>query len=323
MAGQPFRLGLTFAGAISAGAYSAGVIDFLVRALDTWEAEKAKPGTTVPQHRVEIRAMSGASAGAICAAVLSLTARRQWDWNRIGPATGTPLYKLWVESIGLSQLLAADDIERLDRLPLSLLNPRALDEARRATADRIAALPQRRGLPRWLAPDLVTYLTLRNLRGIGYGVPFAGGARYAMRRHADYAAFSYLNNQETSGAGMTHIPDDAQSPGWKHLFDAALGSSAVPIAFPPRTIAIEAPDKVYGARKFIRLVEPESSANRGRVRVPGRIVRIAECPLHLPRGRRRHAEQRAVRAGLRSAGRWALRTPARSGPRGDRRHPDG
>jgi len=34
--GKPFEIGFVMAGAISAGAYSAGVLDFLVEALDPW-----------------------------------------------------------------------------------------------------------------------------------------------------------------------------------------------------------------------------------------------------------------------------------------------
>lgn len=35
-----FEIGLTMAGAISAGAYTPGVIEFLTEALDAWDAAK-------------------------------------------------------------------------------------------------------------------------------------------------------------------------------------------------------------------------------------------------------------------------------------------
>lgn len=37
-----FELGLCMAGAVSAGAYTAGVLDLLIEALDAFEAEKAR-----------------------------------------------------------------------------------------------------------------------------------------------------------------------------------------------------------------------------------------------------------------------------------------
>src|SRR5580658_6096304 len=58
---QKFYLGLCMAGAVSAGSYTAGVVDFLLEALEKWEKRRGQPG--VPTHRVEIPVIGGASAG--------------------------------------------------------------------------------------------------------------------------------------------------------------------------------------------------------------------------------------------------------------------
>ena len=58
------------AGLLAAGAYTAGVFDFLIQALDEWENARNGPGaSTIPNHFVGIKAMSGASAGSIVAAI--------------------------------------------------------------------------------------------------------------------------------------------------------------------------------------------------------------------------------------------------------------
>jgi predicted acylesterase/phospholipase RssA len=62
-----FQIGLALAGAISAGAYTAGVLDFLTQALSEWDARRGQPG--VPSHRVAIKVIAGASAGAITGAL--------------------------------------------------------------------------------------------------------------------------------------------------------------------------------------------------------------------------------------------------------------
>ena len=56
-----FYLGLTMAGAVSAGAYTGGVLDYIFEVLDKWE--KAKEGNLegvladdVPKHKVVIDA---------------------------------------------------------------------------------------------------------------------------------------------------------------------------------------------------------------------------------------------------------------------------
>src|ERR1700749_742650 len=56
-----FYVGLCMAGAVSAGAYNAGVMDYLLEALAEWEKRRGQDG--VPTHKVQIPVMGGASAG--------------------------------------------------------------------------------------------------------------------------------------------------------------------------------------------------------------------------------------------------------------------
>ena len=67
-----YEIGLAMAGAISAGAYSAGVVDFLFQALHEWELAKDEKPDTVPNHAVCVRAAAGASAGSITAALAAV-----------------------------------------------------------------------------------------------------------------------------------------------------------------------------------------------------------------------------------------------------------
>jgi len=70
---MPFHIALNMAGAVSAGAYTAGVLDFLIDAVDAWyavrEAQRAQHGDdietwTIPAHEVLLEVMTGASAAA-------------------------------------------------------------------------------------------------------------------------------------------------------------------------------------------------------------------------------------------------------------------
>lgn len=72
---------------MSAGAYTAGVLDFLIEALEEWQKAKdafrarlSSPNAgssvlpnPVPLREVLIEAFSGASAGGMCAAIASVT----------------------------------------------------------------------------------------------------------------------------------------------------------------------------------------------------------------------------------------------------------
>ena len=71
------------AGAVSAGAYTAGVLDYLIETLDLWQAakdENIKLGInhddydhSIPMHDVEIDIVSGTSAGGIAATLMFLS----------------------------------------------------------------------------------------------------------------------------------------------------------------------------------------------------------------------------------------------------------
>lgn len=65
---QQFQLGVTMAGAISAGAYSGGVFDMLFEVLEAWQQAK-DTGEDVPRHDVVVPVISGASAGSITGAI--------------------------------------------------------------------------------------------------------------------------------------------------------------------------------------------------------------------------------------------------------------
>ena len=88
-----FEIGVSMSGAISAGAYTAGVFDFLIQALDEWDKKKAEVAESLakgdmtaeeadrvlPRHSVGLKVLTGASAGAITAAigVLSMATQAQ------------------------------------------------------------------------------------------------------------------------------------------------------------------------------------------------------------------------------------------------------
>ncbi|MGE3936639.1 MAG: hypothetical protein AB7F67_25465, partial [Rhodospirillaceae bacterium] len=86
---ERFEIGLVMAGAISAGAYTAGVIDFLVQALDEWQRAKDDGAPDVPSHDTVIKVMTGASAGGITAAIATAAFGGDIEAIEASPAGGT------------------------------------------------------------------------------------------------------------------------------------------------------------------------------------------------------------------------------------------
>lgn len=142
-----FEFGLVLAGAVSAGAYTAGVMDYLVETLDRWEAQKQADFEafgmdfakwSVPPHAVRLRAVAGASAGSVVGAILGATASGGFPSGaslspEIAPQTPrhgdkppaphrNAFYNVWVRQLDIRDMLQTADIRRLgeDEAP----NPR-------------------------------------------------------------------------------------------------------------------------------------------------------------------------------------------------------
>lgn len=258
---DPFEIGLTMAGAVSAGAYTAGVVDFLVEALDAWEAAKlaaAQGGPAVPTHEVSLRVMSGASAGAIVAAILAANADLRWEPVRSHNAdvddVPNPLFQSWVNAVDIRRMLGVRDLEQ-DALPLSALDGTVLDEiARKAFSHSGTHI-----LRRWIADPLRAIFTLTNLTGVPYRYDMRGNTDAGQDRsmHGDLIRYAVL------GAGMPVEHPVRSAPGaaheyalrpvqpertkwssedWRRFAMSAIASGAFPAGLRPRAVVRDAAD---------------------------------------------------------------------------------
>src|SRR3954469_20872079 len=67
--GRGLQLGVVMCGAVSAGAFTAGVVDFLIQALDQWHEGKRGDDPRCPRHDVSLKVMAGASGGGMSVAI--------------------------------------------------------------------------------------------------------------------------------------------------------------------------------------------------------------------------------------------------------------
>lgn len=202
------HIGLCLAGAVSAGAYTAGVMDFLIEALEEWDKQRENIGT--PTHKVVIPAIGGASAGGMTGLITSaivnnpLKPVRKANEDLLAEIPENKFYHSWVDQIDkdmFSHLLKTDDIN--GKL-FSLLNSNFIDDIAR----RALQVDQSNRIERsFFEKELKVFTTLTNLKGFPYHIEMAGGHqenRYYFTRHSDYAAFR-LNAQEYKGKGWTPL----------------------------------------------------------------------------------------------------------------------
>ena len=243
-----FYVGLCMAGAVSAGAYTAGVMDYLLEALTEWEKRRGQPG--VPTHKVQIPVMGGASAGGMTS-VMAATAL-----NNPLPPIDKPsddllaehpenkLYHSWVDLTApdmFSLMLDTSDVKAgnvISGLNSTFIGPIA---TRVVSADTTQWQP----LPPFIKPGLKIFTTLTNLQGFPYIIPFndqdpKNAQKYNMTVHNDYACFE-LTEDDITGPNDGWMPLNLKTKlNTDVAAAAAMATGAFPVGLESRLITRDA-----------------------------------------------------------------------------------
>ena len=249
MKDNTFRIGLCMAGAVSAGAYTAGVMDYLLEALEEWEKRRGQEG--VPTHKVVIPVMGGASAGgmttivtasALANPITPMQVPLQKDILKEHPENR--FYNTWVDLLGekmFEKMLSTSDIK--DGKVISLLNSEFIDEI----AHKITAPPQgtSRNVPAYFEMPVKIFTTLSNLEGFDYNTNFNSAARkekYTMTVHNDYACFGFYDTDEEKRViPKGWIPLNFKSGENASVAkDAAMATGAFPVGLKSRVLKRDA-----------------------------------------------------------------------------------
>lgn len=276
MSNQPkFKICLTMAGAVSAGAFTAGVMDYLLETLDIWEKAKQKNrelgkdhseyDSSIPMHDVEIDVISGSSAGGITGslAMLNLIDEDYQPVNKDNPfGKNNRFYQSWVEmgddtkSNTFEKMLATGDLKNLkkEEKPKALLNSDPIDiiadNALRVDTGKFKSYPP------YISDSLDLILTTTNLRGIKFKIDFTrNNGEYKQQRensknnsetiittHAGFFRYKLLNEKFTEripeGNDLYYVLDLNEENDVNYLKNATLSTAAFPIGLKSREMAV-------------------------------------------------------------------------------------
>jgi hypothetical protein len=244
-----FEIGLVMAGAVSAGAYTAGVVDFLLEALEEWQRLRESGDKRCPPHRVKIRTMSGASAGAMTAAVTAAALGgiiKPVQSIPRGPDDTNTLYDSWVRQIDISHLLGTSDLAGPAKPVRSLFDSTVLD----TIAENAFNVEPHSIHREYISDPLEIFLSIANLRGVPYNIGFKGAteASHELSLRSDYLHF-FIGADASHPENATRLDvSDYHGEEWMLLKQAALASGAFPIGLAPRVITRSTSD--YTTRKW-------------------------------------------------------------------------
>jgi hypothetical protein len=267
--GDVFHLGLCMAGSISAGAYIAGVVDYLIEALENWERAKKSGDPRIPGHQVVIDLLGGSSGGGITSAIAFFALRDQLQHAflandgrtyTIDPAANI-LWQTWVEfnerdSGPLTyQMLSTMDIT--DKYVPSALNTSFIDDVADSVRSYIEVLSQQNNhfpliCPPYLNPRTELFISLFNITGIKYQLYTKAnekGTRQSFfSTHRDLTHFRWYDRYLEDGC----IPlDFSQLKGnLPILMEAAKATSAFPLGF--KAVRMHRPAKYIWDHAFFQ-----------------------------------------------------------------------
>lgn len=237
-----FYLGICMAGAVSAGAYTAGAMDYLIEALDEWDKRKKAnvPGT--PTHNVVIPVMGGASAGGMTAIITAaalnnpITPIKAPLGDIMAERPENKLYHSWVDLIKTDmfpEMLNITDMK--EEGIISLLNSSFIDKV----ADKAIAINKDtwQPIPSYFAPGLKIFTTLTNLAGFSYNTGFNAGItsdKYYMTIHNDFACFK-MNADSTEEDGWMNL-DFKKDTNTDVAKNAAMATGAFPVGLKSRKL---------------------------------------------------------------------------------------
>lgn len=288
---KKFKLCITMAGAVSAGGYTAGVLDYLLETLELWEQAKTKNrklgedhpdyNKTIPMHDVEIDVISGSSAGGI-SGTLTLLALADGDYKSYGKDNPTGknniFYKSWVEmaddaeSDTVDKLLGTHDLKQYGEVR-SLLNTEAIE----VIANKALNISKPRQMPNYASKSLDIVLTTTNLRGLNFLVDFDGNSKNSsegtvITNHGGFFRYKLTNDEFPPGIppeghngedDLYYVLDFKNEFDMKYLRDATLSTAAFPIGLKSREITISKeyvkryPKYLFGHTKGIEPLIPD------------------------------------------------------------------
>lgn len=269
-----YSLGLTMAGAVSAGAYSAGVLDFLLETLDNWEKAKVAGEDDVPDdYKVQLEVMSGASAGAIAAGLATFCLKETECSEEKGkePYRNFLLYDSWVnladdgdDNNTIEKLLDVSDISRGEPVN-SIFNTQVIDQvAQKAVEKEISAS----GFPAYVGKDLDVIMTVTNLNGVDFHVEFEsyqGTIPSRMTMHSGFYRFRFDPKAVANDALYMNL-DLSKRVHRQAMANSAKASAAFPLGFKARKSSL---NSKY-IKQYVSSVFPDKY--EGNIRVDESVV---------------------------------------------------
>ena len=213
---MPKKLAITIAGAVSLGSYESGVAFEVLDAVS--QHNQWAEANRLPEERIEIDVLTGASAGGMTSAMLAQ--RLLFDGPSMSQPYDNPLYNAWVRDVDITGLLALQPGE--DPTHSVFSSDLVIAISKTCLTGRYATLPPPMAQPHLALPAdgrIQLGLALSNLNGVDYA-----------RNTLSGGAFTYTGHEDQLVRAIDRVADD-RAGFWETVRTTAVACGAFPVAF--------------------------------------------------------------------------------------------
>lgn len=246
---MPQKLAIAISGAVSLGSYEAGVIYEIVEAI----AQHNSHPDTLDEQRIEIDVITGASAGAMTACIL--TQKLMFEAEALRQPHANALYGPWVEDVDIMDLLKL-------RLPKDDPNFSILSSERIAEIGATYLLqryatgqPTPRQRHPAAAASIRLGLAMSNLNGVDYAIDMTDfpDLNHSSQDNSSQRLprFTYTQHRDFFTDEITNSDADDHFNRWQQLEKIARSSGAFPFAFRPLQVDRLGSDPSYSGSTLI------------------------------------------------------------------------
>jgi len=249
---MPQKLAIAISGAVSLGSFESGVMYEIIEAI----AQHNQHPETTEDQKILIDVITGASAGAMTAAILAQ--KLLFEADKLRSPYQNDIYRAWVEESDIHTLLQFRDYDNPDMAILSSGFVQQVGNKYLLSRYNSSSPPATQRHPA-VADNIHLGIALSNLNGFDFKINLTN---IQGRLNSQDNSFTYTKHKDCYITQIQGNQQDDQRNLWELIKRIAIASGSFPFAFQVQEITRISSDSAYKGSVFYTKPEPGKEPNK-------------------------------------------------------------
>ena len=249
------KLAIAISGAVSLGSFESGVMYEIIEAI----AQHNQHPETTEDQKIIIDVITGASAGAMTAAIL--TQKLLFEADRLRDSHQNDIYRAWVEDADIQTLLQPGDDDNPDMAILSSGFVKQVGNKYLLSRYRSPSPPSAQRHPA-VADNIHLGIALSNLNGFDFTISLTNIQGRLNSEENQESCFTYTRHKDCYISKIQGNQQDDNANLWELIKQIAIASGSFPFAFKVQEVTRLSSDSAYKGSDFYTEPEPGKEPNK-------------------------------------------------------------